>query len=344
MNRRDFLRRTMTGTMGVVSCSIPLGTFAADAGGSAEDAGLSAPKIMRADVYTEVPERFRYKGVVTEWAMSNRRMPIDSSLEGLTIDRHGNMYVVDVPFGRIFRISPSKEWTQIAHYDGEPNGMAMHADGKLYIADYRKGLLTLDPATGKIDSLLGRRDTESFKGLNDLIFSKTGDIYFTDQGQTGLQDPSGRVYRLRANGQLDTLLSDGVSPNGLALTAKEDVLYVAMTRDNAVWRLPLFDDGTTGKVGRFISFSGPGGPDSMSIDRHDNLVVALVGAGSVYVINPDGEILARILSPRGKGTTNPKFGGADRTTLFITESVSGSILSAPWSIPGPLLYSDSKFA
>jgi|tagenome__1003787_1003787.scaffolds.fasta_scaffold19933929_1 hypothetical protein len=62
--------------------------------------------------------------------------------------------------------------------------------------------------------------------------------------------------------------------------------------------------------------------------------------GSVFVVNPDGEPIARVLSPRGKTTTNVKFGGPDRKTMFITESSTGSILSAPWTTPGRKLYAE----
>jgi gluconolactonase len=45
--------------------------------------------------------------------------------------------------------------------------------------------------------------------------ASNGDVYFTDQGQTGLHDPTGRVYRLAPDGRLDCLIDTGISPNGL---------------------------------------------------------------------------------------------------------------------------------
>jgi sugar lactone lactonase YvrE len=54
----------------------------------------------------------------------------------------------------------------------------------------------VDPETGAVTPLLDRAFTEGFRGVNDLHFARNGDIYFTDQGQSGLQDPSGRVYKL----------------------------------------------------------------------------------------------------------------------------------------------------
>ena len=52
---------------------------------------------------------------------------------------------MDIPFGRIFRISPQKEWDLVVQYDGWPNGLKFHKDGRAFITDYKKGLLALDP-------------------------------------------------------------------------------------------------------------------------------------------------------------------------------------------------------
>ena len=57
--------------------------------------------------------------------------------------------------------------------------------------------------------MLARRNSERFKGPNDLVFARNGDLYFTDQGQTGPHDPMGRVYRLRPAGRLNCLLAMG---------------------------------------------------------------------------------------------------------------------------------------
>lgn len=285
-------------------------------------------------VHTEMPSRFR-RATVTDWSRANKRgETVDSFLEGPCFDPDGNLYVTDIPHGRVFRIRPDGEWDQVAEYDGEPNGLARHPDGRLFIADYKHGLLALDPGTGRVEPVLARRNSERFKGVNDLQFARNGDLYFTDQGQTGLQDPTGRVFRLTAAGRLDCLLSNGPSPNGLALSAQEDVLFVAMTRDNAVWRLPLLPDGGTAKVGRFAQFRGTSGPDGMAADRAGNVLLAHASLGAVFVLGPQGEAVARIASCRGATVTNLAFGGAERRTLFITESASGSVLAADWDVEG----------
>ena len=48
------------------------------------------------------------------------------------------------------------------------------------------GIMELDARAGRMQPVLTSRNSESFKGCNDLHIASNGDIYFTDQGQTGL--------------------------------------------------------------------------------------------------------------------------------------------------------------
>jgi gluconolactonase len=287
------------------------------------------PRVIESRIYTTMPQEFRRRGSKTAWAKANKGgQSVESFIEGPSFDRHGNLYVVDIPYGRVFRISPDLKWTLVAEYDGQPNGLKFHPDGRILIADYANGLLELDPARGTVSTMLKGRNGESFKGINDLNIASNGDIYFTDQGQTGLQDQTGRVYLLKANGDLYCLLDTGISPNGLTLDRSESVLFVAMTRDNAVWRLPLTNQGGTAKVGRFCSMFGTSGPDGLALDEAGNLAVAHASLGHVFLFAPNGELIARVRSCAGPTCTNVAYGGEERRQLFITESSTGSVLIA----------------
>lgn len=295
-----------------------------------------APPDVPTAVFARLPDAYRKPDPGNAWAIVNKRgATVDSFLEGPTFDAAGNLYVVDIPYGRIFRISPAAEWTLVAQYDGEPNGMKVAADGRLIVTDYKNGLVRIDPASGRVTPLLERRWSERFKGVNDLTVAKNGDIYFTDQGQTGLHDPTGRVYRLRADGTLDLLVGTVPSPNGLVLNGSEHILYVAVTRANAVWRVPLMPDGTASKVGVFVQLSGGlGGPDGLAMAEDDTLAVAHAGLGTVWLFSRLGEPVARIRSCTGLSTTNVAYGGPDRRRLFITESETGTVLVADVESPG----------
>jgi gluconolactonase len=297
---------------------------------------FAAPPDIQTEVFARLPDEFRKPDPDNAWAAVNRRgASVDSFLEGPAFDRHGNLYVVDIPYGRIFRVSPSGDWTLVTQYDGEPNGLKVGSDGRLVVADYRHGLVRVDPASGEVAPIVERRWSERFKGPNDLTLAGNGDIYFTDQGQTGLHDPTGRVYRLRPSGALDLLVGTVPSPNGIVLNGSEQILYVAATRGNAVWRVPLMPDGTVSKVGIFVQLSGSlGGPDGLAMDQNDNLAVAHAGLGAVWLFSPVGEPLARIHSCTGLLTTNIAYGGSDRNRLFITESDTGTVLVADMDVPG----------
>ncbi|MFP3710065.1 SMP-30/gluconolactonase/LRE family protein [Paraburkholderia sp. SIMBA_009] len=298
---------------------------------------LKQPEVRHADVFTRMPEHFRKAHVQTDWSRANRGgQPTDSFLEGPVWNPAGHLYVTDIPHGRVFRISADGAWDLVVEYDGEPNGMKLVDDGHLLITDYRNGLMLLDIARGEVTPYLERRNTERFRGVNDLTFDSKGNLYFTDQGQTGLHDPSGRVYRLSPEGKLDMLLGNCPSPNGLVLSPDEKVLYVAMTRGNCVWRVPLQADGSVSKVGQFFTSYGPSGPDGLTIDSAGRLFVANPGLGRAWVLNHLAEPELVLLSPAGASLTNLCFGGPDMKTLFMTESVTGTVLTAELEIAGPL--------
>ena len=239
------------------------------------------------------------------------------------------------------RVSPDGHFTVAAEYNGEPNGLAIHRDGRIFIADYANGIMVLDPATSKVTPFVTRVRLERLKAVNDLVFASNGDLYFTDQGLSGLHDPTGRVFRVRANGQVDCLLDNVPSPNGIALDPSETMLYVAVTRANAVWRVPLMPDGGVAKVGNFIQLSGGGGPDGLAVDSQGNLAIAHIGLGAIWLFSARGEPMARIQSQVGFHTTNMAFGGPDGRTLFITESESGTLLQADMPVAGLPLFSHS---
>ncbi|HUQ28956.1 MAG TPA: SMP-30/gluconolactonase/LRE family protein [Usitatibacter sp.] len=304
---------------------------------------FTPPQGIQARVLTRLPDKFRSKRR-NAWADANKPgHEIDSFLEGPSFDRAGNLYVTDIPYGRIFRISPALEWTLVAEYDGWPNGSAFHKDGSLWITDYRRGILKLSfptsasSAIGNPETVLAHRNSESFKGVNDLTFDREGNCYFTDQGQTGLHDPSGRVYRLRANGILDLVVGGVPSPNGVALDTTGKVIFIAVTRANAVWRGPLLADGSATKVGAFRTFFGTSGPDGMAVDVDNGLVVAHASLGGAFYLNARGEITHFIKSAAGSTVTNVAY-RPGTSQLVLTESESGSILEADLPAEGAPLF------
>ncbi len=280
-----------------------------------------------------MPKALRKSGTPPERLSAGKSAtPMGSFLEGPSFDRAGNLYVVDLAWGRIMRISPQGDFEIVIEYDGEPNGLAIHKDGRIFIADHKNGILCLQD--GKIVPVVSRYHQQRFKGVNDLTFAENGDLYFTDQGVTDLADPTGCVYRYSAGGKLEQLASCLPSPNGLVF--HQNVIYVAVTRANAVWRLPIAPDGTVVRMGVFLQLSGGRGPDGMAMDESGGLAVAHLDIGAVWIFSHRGEPLCRVQSCASDFITNVAYQG---NTVYLTDSGSGSILRAKVPVAGRTLFS-----
>ncbi|MBM3395956.1 MAG: SMP-30/gluconolactonase/LRE family protein [Betaproteobacteria bacterium] len=265
--------------------------------------------------------------------------PAKAFLERPSFDREGNLWCVDIINGRLLTIDRNGEFSVAVQYDGWPNGLKIHRDGRVFIADYKHGIMVFDRDTREVTPLIERYQMERLKAVNDLFFARNGDLYFTDQGLTGLHDPTGRLFRYSVDGKLTCLLNNVPSPNGLVMNPEETQVLLAVTRGNCVWRVPLTAEGGVSKVGVFVQMSGGIGPDGLALDSSGGLIIAHVGLGSVWVMSPAGEPLFRIRSPLGPLTTNMAFGDEGNRQIYITESHSGTILRADLSIPGKTMYS-----
>ena len=130
----------------------------------------AAPRLIETTVFSAMPDQFRRKGVRSECSAANRlAQPTDCFIEGPSFDASGHLYIVDIPFGRIFRIAPDGTWSLVVEYDGWPNGLKIHPDGRVLVADYRHGLMALDVGAVRMQKLLTARNSESSRAATICI-------------------------------------------------------------------------------------------------------------------------------------------------------------------------------
>jgi gluconolactonase len=283
---------------------------------------LTPPRQRPLTVWSELPRHFA-PSRRSAWADLNLGgRALGCFLEGPVFDAQGHLWVADIPFGRVFRIDPDREWSLVAEYDGWPNGMHW-SDGRLLVADHRRGLVSLDPVSGRHEVVLADLDGVPFLGLNDLAVAPDGTLYLTDQGQSGLHRSEGRVLRIAPGGRPGIILDNGPSPNGLVLDPQRDWLYVAMTRGNCVWRVP-FVDGQPSKVGLAIQLSGGIGPDGLALDPQGNLLVVHAPIG-VWQFDRNNLPRCFFAAPDDAYVTNL---AVRDSRIFVTDSIAGRILTA----------------
>ena len=300
------------------------------------------PRELHAELFTALPEELRWRGPPSFWARSRPHggPPVHSFLEGPSFDREGNLWCTDIPHGRIFRIDPAGRWTLAAQYDGEPNGLKIHRDGRVFLADRANGIMVMDPAEGVVRPYVTRPNAERFRGPNDLVFGPDGTLYLTDPGRSHLGDPTGRVFRIPSGSDAaELLIGNAPTPNGLVLDHAGQNLLVGITRANAVWRFAAGGEAAARQTDLFIQLSGGLGPDGMALDEAGNLAVAHARNGIVWLFSPEGEPLLRIRSCTGKSVTNIAYGGADRRDLFILEASTASVMRVRMPVPGRAMFS-----
>jgi gluconolactonase len=165
-----------------------------------------------------------------------------------------------------------------------------------------------------------------FNSPNDIVQKSNGDYYFTDPAY-GLPADAPRnvmgVYRISKDKTV-TLLINNLTPNGLAFSPDEKILYVAQSLPvkAIIMSYPVKQDGTLGE-GKIFFDATPmvqqglqGLPDGLKIDIHGN--VFSTGPGGVLVISPSGKLLGRIDT---KQLTANCAWGDDGSTLYITANM-----------------------
>jgi gluconolactonase len=254
--------------------------------------------------------------------------------------RGGYLLFSDIPRNAVYRWAPGSGIslflapsgytgpTPFAGREPGSNGLAFDPRGRLVLAEHGdRRIARLEPDRRKttlVDRYQGRR----LNSPNDLVFTSSGDLYFTDPPfglPRAFDDPAKElpfsgVFRLSAQGELTLLTSELRAPNGLAFSPDERVFYVSNAdRTRAVWM--AYDLGADGRLGpgRVLfdatgrARTAPGAPDGLKVDRHGHLFAA--GPGGIYVLAPDG---AHLGSLETGGVVSNVAWGEDGSVLYVT--------------------------
>jgi gluconolactonase len=210
------------------------------------------------------------------------------------------------------------------------NGLALDPEGRLILCEHGNRCISRLERDGSRAMLADRYQGRRLNSPNDAVVRSNGDVYFTDP-PFGLpfkeKDPQKElsfagVYRLSRKGALTLLVSDLCSPNGIAFSPDERVVYISVSNAShpVLMKYPVQPNGTFGRGEVFYDMTSearkyPGLPDGMKVDDRGNLFAT--GPGGVYVISDSGKLLGRI--DPGQTAANCAW-GEDGSTLYITAS------------------------
>lgn len=222
-------------------------------------------------------------------------------LEGAIFDSNGNLLVCNVTDRRVLRLTADKQRSTIVTVkDFAPGGLALHKDGRLFIAalDLEKGLGTIiavSPDGSGMETIIA---PNAGYLPNDLVFDDRGGFYFTDFKGTAT-NPAGGVYYASPDFRTITpVLPHLAMANGVALSPDGKTLWATEFGRNLLHRIELADATTIAAIGAAIPyhFIGPA-PDSMRTDADGNVYVAMYGQGRILAFNRNGIPIGQILLP-----------------------------------------------
>lgn len=236
----------------------------------------------------------------------------------------------DIPNDRMLRWSASDGATLFRHPSNYANGNTLDREGRIVTCEHTSNRVSRTELDGSVVTLVDRYRGMRLNSPNDLVVRTDGTIWFTDPPYGILSEREGRVrdseiganfvYRLDPEaGTLDVVADDFDRPNGIAFSPDERTLYVSDS-SRAWCHIRQFDvaaDGTLSN-GRVFAVIDAGVSDGFRLDREGNLWTS--AQDGIHVFDPSGTLLGKIFVP--EKVANCEFGGADRSTLFITASTS----------------------
>jgi gluconolactonase len=237
----------------------------------------------------------------------------------------GYLLYSDIQNNRRMKYTPGQGATVFKEPTNRANGLTRDLQGRLLACEHDSRRVTRQELDGSITVIANSFQGRRLNRPNDVVVKSDGSIYFTDPWSSPAAPEQwdltfSGVYRITPDlGTMTLLVDNFVFPNGLAFSPDERILYVDDFRRGHIRAFDIAPNGTlarqTDRIFADVSGAEPGGPDGMKVDTAGNIYCG--GSGGIYILDPNGKKLGRIVHGRPE-TTNIAFGGDDWKTLYFT--------------------------
>jgi gluconolactonase len=219
----------------------------------------------------------------------------------------------------MYRVALDGSWEQIATTGGFVLGLCLDADLNVYACDSANHAVMRVAPDGGVGVFSDGDGTRRMVNPNYPVFDAAGNLYVSDSGSWKGYD--GCVWVVRADGVTE-LLTDEVTafPNGMALDPDGRYLYVAVSQQGGVVRIPVADGRATGAAEDVVRLERHL-PDGVAFDEEGALYIACYAPDVIYRLEPGGtpvtvaEDWERVILA---APANVTFAGPERRTLVVS--------------------------
>jgi sugar lactone lactonase YvrE len=225
------------------------------------------------------------------------------------------VWFVDLLLGGLHRRSPDGRIETFLADDTHIGGVVLNEDGAI-ICGGQRGLVWLDPRTGRSGLLLDTVEGHRLAGVNDMFPDGRGGLYFgTLSGGADYHGPPAltALCHVDADGRARVLQDELQFPNGVGLSPDGRRLY----HTESLRGIFVYDVQPDGGLSNRRLFSEREDGDGLAVDVEGCVWSASFNGGELVRHRPDGSVERRVPVPH-KVVTSLCFGGADGRELYVT--------------------------
>lgn len=231
--------------------------------------------------------------------------------EGPSVNRKGEVFFTDIPNNRIYKVDLDGKVSLFAEGTDGANGLRFGIDGRLYACANGKQQLKAYDAAGKATVV-----AEAI-GSNDIDIDRRGHMYVSDLDGK-------KLWHVAPDGTRTPYDPKIAAPNGVALSADQQYLFVADSQGRFVHSFQIQDDGSL-KFGQpwcrlhLAPDATSSGADGLAVDRLGQLwVTSRAGLQICDTMGRPVGIVPKPAASRDKWLANVVFGGPKLDTLYVT--------------------------
>jgi sugar lactone lactonase YvrE len=239
-------------------------------------------------------------------------------------DRRNRLFWVDIEGAEVLSVAPDGSDLKRTPLPDRVGSMGLTESGRLVLALTKK-VVILDLDSGAFTTIAEIETDNPHTRLNDGKVGPDGAFWVGSMDERPERQPIGALYRVTADGRVETKVEGLKVSNGLAWDHKGTTMFHSDSRAAVIDRWDF--DVATGAISNRVQIRGPianedGRPDGAAGDAEGCYWSAGVSAGLLNRYDRDGNLLLSVPVPVA-APTMPCFGGPDLRTLYLTSLTEG---------------------